>query len=674
MKLKLPKLKLSLSLRIAISMGVIILISMLAMGLIASSYSSNMLIKAEQESIESLANSGASQVEAVINMRLGALSEAANNEIVATMKWKLQQKTLVGAVERLEYLDIAVVSMDGIAQYVLTGDTSDLSDRDYIIKALAGEANVSNVIISRVTNSIVLMYAVPIYNDGVVVGALIGRKDGVALNEITDDMGVGDRGYAFIIGSDATFYAHPNRENIMNQANAFEEIDTDGPLKDFGIKLRELGIGNTGTLRYKYEDDKRMTAMSPIPGTSWILGIGNYEEDVLEDVKSLRYFLLSLVILMLILGIVAGAVTGITLAKPIRILEIALVAISNYDLTDDLSKSHTNIIYRSDEIGSIARSLYTMKDNILQLIQSVAIDAEHIASSSQELTSITELTESTANEVSRTIEEIARGATDQAKQTEHGAIATNTLGELIADNLDYLNTLNSSIDLVSGLSDNGLVAVQDLNNKNNESGAASGKIYDMVVETDKSADRIRLASEMIKNIAHQTNLLALNASIEAARAGDAGRGFAVVAEEIRKLAEQSNRFTDEISDIIAELTNNTGASVQVFDDVGKIMESQTASVENTIDKFKGIREAIEKIRVIISDLNTSGNNMNIKKEDMIDTIESLSAISEENAAATEEAAASVEMQTNSIGEIANASESLAKLASDLQIEISKFKY
>ena len=674
MKLKLSKMKINISLRIAISMGAIILINMLVMGLIATNYSSSMLLKAEQESVESLAKSGASRVEAVINMRLGELNEAASSENVATMNWELQQKALIGAAERMGFLDIAVVSKEGIAQYVLAGGTADLSDRDYIIKALAGEANVSDVIISRVTNSVVLMYAVPIYQDGVVRGALIGRKDGVALNEITDEMGIGDRGYAFIIGSDATFYAHPNRENIMNQANAFEEINSDGALKDFGIKLRELGIGNTGAIRYKYEGENRMTAMTPIPGTSWILGIGNYEEDVLEDVNNLRSFLLILVIIMLIFGVVGGVINGIILAKPIRILESALLAISRYDLTDDLRKNHAEIITRSDEIGSIARSLYTMKDNILQLIQVVAMNAEHIASSSEELTSITEQTESTANEVSRTIEEIARGATDQAKQTEHGAIATNTLGEHIADNQNQLSLLNSSVNLVNGLSDNGLVAVQDLIKKNNESGTASRKIYDMVVETDKSADRIKVASEMIENIADQTNLLALNASIEAARAGDAGRGFAIVAEEIRKLAEQSNRFTDEISDIIVELTNNTGASVKVFDDVSKIMESQTTSVENTIDNFNGIRESIEKIRLIIEDLNTSGKNMNIKKEDMIETIENLSAISEENAAATQEASASVEMQTNSIAEIASASESLAKLASDLQVEISKFKY
>lgn len=674
MKLKLPKMKFNLSGRIALAAGLIILLVTVAIGLISLNYSSKMLLKAEKESIEHLADSGAHRVEAIVNMRLGVLYEIAQSEYISSLNWRLQQRSLIDDVERLEYLDMAVVSMDGMAQYVSTGDTADLSDRDYIQKALAGEANVSDVIISKVTNTTVLMYAVPINMDGEVVGALIGRRDGLALNDITDDLGSGERGYSFIIGSDSTLYAHPNRENVTNQENALEHIDSDGPLKTFGIKLKELGVGNPGIIEYDYEGEKRITAMAPIPGTSWVLGIGNYENDVLEDINNLRNFILAVAFIVLLIGIAAGGFIGIRLAKPIRILQNALQAISRYDLTEDLSKSHSKIIDRPDEIGSIAKSLSTMKDNILQLIQAVAMNAEHIASSSQELTSITEQTEVSANEVSRTIEEIAKGATDQAKQTEHGAMATGDLGELIADNHTYLADLNSNISLVKSFSDNGLVAVQDLSEKNSESSSASRKIYDMVVETDKSADRIKEASEMIKNIANQTNLLALNASIEAARAGESGRGFAVVAEEIRRLAEQSNRFTDDISDIIEELVTNTGASVDVFDKVSTIMESQTASVENTIDKFNGIHEEIEKIRVIIDNLNSSGKNMDTKKDEMIGTIENLSAISEENAAATEEASASVEMQTNSIAEIASASESLALLAADLQTEISKFKY
>ena len=674
MNQKIPEKKLNLSKRISIVVGFIVILVIATIGLISITYSTNMLLKAEEDSIETLAISGANQVEAVIDKRLGILYEAASNEYVTSMNWMLQQRALIDDVERLGYQDLIVVSNNGTVQSVTTGESFEFVEHDYIQKALAGESNVSDIIMNEEDNTPVFMFSVPIIKDDVVSGALVGRVDGTELNDITDELGAGESGYAFVIGSDTTFYAHPNRQLVLNGANAFKDINSDGPLKDFGDKLKKLGYGKTGIIKYDYEGEERMTAMIPIPGTNWMLGIGNYENDVVKDTNKLRDFILLISIIVLVLGVVAGGFIGVQLAKPIGILESALVSISHYDLTGDLNKSHPEIVSRPDEIGSIARSLSTMKDNILKLIQVVALNAENIASSSQELTSITEQTATSANEVSRTIDEIAKGASEQAKQTELGAMATSDLGKLIVDNQKHLSELNVSLNHVNGLSDNGLEAVQDLREKNEESGNASREIYSMVVETDKSAERIKVASEMIQSIAKQTNLLALNASIEAARAGEAGRGFAVVAEEIRQLAEQSNRFTDEIYEIIGELITKTGDSVKVFDEVETIMKSQTDSVENTIDKFTGIRDAIKKIRIIIEDLNRYGNNMNVKKEEMIATIENLSAISEENAAGTEEASASVEIQTNSITEIANGSESLAKLAEELQVEISKFKY
>lgn len=173
--------------------------------------------------------------------------------------------------------------------------------------------------------------------------------------------------------------------------------------------------------------------------------------------------------------------------------------------------------------------------------------------------------------------------------------------------------------------------------------------------------------------AEQTNLLSLNAAIEAARAGNAGKGFAVVADEIRKLAEQSNQFTSEIDFVIQELTEKTGSSVKAIEEVGVIMESQTVSVNNTMEKFEGISNAIDEIQNIIKNLNDASFVMEGKKEEMIATIENLSAISEENAAGTQEVSATVEEQTASLDEIAGASDSLAILAENLQFEIGKFQ-
>ncbi len=666
--------KFNLSKRIGAIVGALVLVVSLSIGIIAITYSSNSLIKSQEENIKVLSDEGAKRVQAILEMRLQVLYELGKRETMTSMNWAFQRNSLSNDVERLGYLDMAVVTPDGTARYVKSEETSQLGDRDYIKKAFEGKSNVSDVLISKVTNSAVIMYAAPIEADGKVVGVLIGRKDGAALNDITDELGTGERGYSFIVGADSTMYSHPNRDLVMEQTNVFEQIDTNGELKAFGIELKKLGTGNTGLLKYDYNGDRRITAMTPIPGTTWTLAIGNYESDVLQEMNTLRNFIFLATFIVLILGIIAGTGVGLFISRPINILLASVERMSRYDLTSDSNKKELKVLKRTDEIGIIAKALTTMKKNITELIQVVAASSEHIAASSEELTSTTQQSATSANEVARTIEEIAKGANDQAKETEIGASNIHVLGQLIAQDQQYLNELNTSINIVNDLKDNGLNAIKDLSQKNAETTLSAQEIHKLIIETNKSADKIEIASEMIKNIANQTNLLALNAAIEAARAGDAGRGFAVVAEEIRKLAEQSNSFTDEISIIIQDLSNKTEASVKAIEEVGTSMESQTISVQNTSDKFDGIHQAIEKIKLIIENLNGAGNNMDNKKEEMVATMENLSAISEENAAGTQEAAASVEVQTTSMEEIANASESLAKLAEELQVEIGKFKY
>jgi len=265
---------------------------------------------------------------------------------------------------------------------------------------------------------------------------------------------------------------------------------------------------------------------------------------------------------------------------------------------------------------------------------------------------------------------MAKGAGDQARDTEIGSVKVNEIGNMIAEEELQRQVLNKAADEVVRLKEEGFQTLNELVEKTEASNKASKEIYN----ASDSAKKIENASQMIRSIAGQTNLLSLNAAIEAARAGEAGRGFAVVADEIRKLAEDSNRFTKEIEGIVIELTDKTNSAVTTMQGAAALTEAQTKGVEVTKTKFEGISEAIEKTKDAISMLNKTGEAMNLKKDEIIDVIQSLSALSEENAAGTEEASASVEEQTASMEQIAEASEELAKLAEEMQRGIAKFKF
>lgn len=315
-----------------------------------------------------------------------------------------------------------------------------------------------------------------------------------------------------------------------------------------------------------------------------------------------------------------------------------------------------------------------MQKNLLSLIKSISNLSQHVASSSQELTATSQESSTAAEEVARAIEDIASGASDQASDTERGALSIEELGQKIEENQQDLEKLNIAVNNIDALKDEGLEIIKDLVEKTKASNEAAIKIYEIILTTNKSAEKIESASQMIKNIADQTNLLALNAAIEAARAGEAGRGFSVVADEIRNLAEQADGFTEEIVRIIQELSNKTGASVNTMKEVRSVVKSQTESVKKTNQRFEGIAQAIENIEELLDHLNQSGHQMAVKKDEIIGVIQNLSAIAEENAAGTEEASASMEEQTAAIEEIANASEALARLANEMQQNVSRFKY
>ena len=192
-------------------------------------------------------------------------------------------------------------------------------------------------------------------------------------------------------------------------------------------------------------------------------------------------------------------------------------------------------------------------------------------------------------------------------------------------------------------------------------------------ETNSDAQHIREAVKIIQDITSQTNLLSLNASIEAARAGEAGRGFAVVAEEIRKLAEDSDKSAKEIETIVKTLIQNAGENVEKMKEVNTAADMEKDRLSATKESFEGLSTEIKLVSDMSTEISGKTKELDTLKNDISTSIEQLAAISQENAASTEETSASMQTLASIVKECTDEAESLAKLSSSLKEQTDKFK-
>ncbi len=655
--------------RLVIYFSLLSLLTSASIGLISQHKASDALTKEAEEAITSQAVAGGELVLLDIKLHTNSIKMLSEFKEVKSMDWETQKKFLQDQQVNTEFLALAVVTPDGNAKYT-DGTTAELGDRDYVQRALKGEHNVSNLILSKVTNEVVLMFAAPIFEEEKIVGALIGRASGEELSNITDDLGFGKSGYAFMIDSSGTIISHPNREMVLSQFNPIKNAEQDPSQKSAAALSEQILKQKQGVYDYSFNGKKLYAGFAPVAGTEWFLVITADEKEVLNAIPKIQKAILLNIFNAFIIGVVLVVFIGNSITKPIIVSVKHAKKVADLDITENLPPKY---LKKKDEVGYLSNALQNIIINLRDIIEDTMASSEQVAAISEELTATSQQAASSAEEVSRTVEEIAHGASEQAKNTEEGSAKAMKLGEIIEVDLINMKQLNDSSNKVSEVVNEGLSDIEKLSQITKESDKATKEIYDVILKTNESSDKIGQASNVIASIAGQTNLLSLNASIEAARAGEHGKGFAVVADEIKKLAAQSASSTASIDEVVKELQGNVENAVLTMKRLIAISKEQSEHVKQNKEKYSFIAEAMKQTLLSVEQLNISSTEMGEAKENILDTMRSLTAIAEENAAGTQEASASMEEQTASMEEIASSSENLTELAQRMQSLINKFK-
>ena len=384
--------------------------------------------------------------------------------------------------------------------------------------------------------------------------------------------------------------------------------------------------------------------------------------------KSTGVMVLAFTLVAIIGSIIMSAVLLISITRPInRIVDFADQIAHGYLGVGELE------VINHDELGRLTVSINKMYDSIKRLILEIKDSSDNVTDTSKTLNTHAYETTKTTEEVAKTVEQISEGAMNQAMNTQKASEDINILGDIIQLNAVSAKELQTSSQKIGNLSVEGMDVIHNLTLKTDESRKAMEEIIEVVQATNESTLQIRVASNMISNIANQTNLLALNAAIEAARAGEHGRGFAVVAEEIRKLAEQTNTSTKDIEKLLVELSAKSQSAIETSEVVKQVFEEQTVSVESTKDKYQEIADGITLSLENIGKIIEISEQMEHNREEVNVMVESLAAIAQENAASTEETSASAEEMLAAMVEVDNSSKRLSELAVELTDLVATFK-
>lgn len=522
---------------------------------------------------------------------------------------------------------------------------------------------VSDILIDEYTKENIVIIDVPILDDNKEFKGLLQAVvspdrllDGINRNK------VGESGYVYLLSKSGIYLAHPTTEKIGKDFREYADEDR------IRLFTEHVLTEKQGNVEYTEPDGTgKFASYAAVDTTGWRIVVSGDEKElkaIVADTKQMG--ILIIIICSLLVAVISYAVAAWIL-RPIIGMTKLMKKVADGDLTERLS------VKGNDELALLKSDMNEMLDSFTLTLTKLSEAVQHTAVSSEQLTAISVSSAQAAQQTANTAEQVVAGAKSQYEGSEQSAVAMEEMAVGIQRIAESSTAVNEQAQLVHAEVSQGDQVIQFAVSQITQASGAVGKSAEMVRALEAKSSEINGIVKYISEIATQTNLLALNASIEAARAGEHGRGFAVVAGEVKKLAEQTTQATGSIASILHDIQNSTLLTSKAISEGINEVNKSVEQVDQVSAVFENIMNVVEGVTAQIEEVSAATEQLSASTEEVSASMTEIVAISKNSLSDLDGIKDAANQQHISMEEISTSSESLSRMAAELQELVSKFK-